>query len=41
MADHSSLHEVKVKLAATTEEELRPELKSVSANGLFVPAGMS
>jgi serine/threonine protein kinase len=29
---------VKVKLAATTEDELRQELKSVSANGLFVPA---
>jgi len=29
---------VKVKLAATTEDELRHELKSVSANGLFVPA---
>jgi len=29
---------VKVKLAATTEDELRQELRSVSANGLFVPA---
>ncbi|HVE84182.1 MAG TPA: hypothetical protein VND93_15095, partial [Myxococcales bacterium] len=27
-----------MKLAALTEDELRVELKSVSANGLFVPA---
>jgi len=29
---------VKVKLAAATDDELRQELKSVSTNGLFVPA---
>ena len=29
---------MKVKLAASTDDELRQELRSVSANGLFVPA---
>lgn len=29
---------MKVKLAAATEDDLRQELRSVSANGLFVPA---